>query len=67
MKARLEIAKRVYYIVQGARTRQLSKLAEPYSKLLESLDKTHRSEDRQKLWQTIESNEVNYKRSQVAI
>jgi hypothetical protein len=67
LKARLEIAKRVYYIVQGARTRQLSKLAEPYSKLLESLDKTHRSEDIQKLWQTIESNEVNYKRSQGAI
>lgn len=65
--ARLEIAKRVYYIAQGARTRQLSKLAEPYSKLLESLDKAHRSEDTQKLWQTIESNEVNYKRSQVAI
>ncbi|MBK9617588.1 MAG: hypothetical protein IPO31_00210 [Candidatus Obscuribacter sp.] len=67
LKARLEIGKRVYYIAQGSRTRQLSKLAKPYSKLLESLDKTHRSEDRQKLWQTIESNEVNYKRSQVAI
>lgn len=67
LQARLEIAKRVYYIAQGARTRQLSKLAEPYSKLLESLNKTHRSEDTQKLWQTIESNEVNYKRSQVAI
>lgn len=66
LHARLEIAKRIYYIAQGARTRQLSKLAEPYSKLLESLDKTHRSEDIQKLWQTIESNEVNYKRSQVA-
>ncbi len=67
LHARLEIVKRVYYIAQGARTRQLSKLAEPYSKLLESLDKTHRSEDIQKLWQTIESNEVNYKRSQGAI
>lgn len=67
LHARLEIAKRIYYIVQGAKTRQLSKLAEPYSKLLESLDKTHRSEDIQKLWQTIESNEVTYKRSQVAI
>lgn len=64
--ARLEIAKRVYYIAQGATTRQLSKLAAPYSKLLESLDKTHTSEDMQKLWQTIESNEVNYKRSQGA-
>jgi len=67
LQARLEIAKRVYYIAQGARTRQLSKLAEPYSKLVEIIDKPNTSQGQKKLWQTIESNEVTYKRSQVAI